>query len=561
MLADAGPAARAGTGPRLIERLVGLGSVYGKTIRDSRRATLVVGLLTGFIVFATAGALGSQFPTVFSRLELVAQAQLLPVALRGLLGEPIAVETLGGFVSWRVGNALPPMLGIWSVLALSGTLAGEAQRGSLDVLVATPVSRARVALQKLLGHATAVTVAMAMAALLTFVSGTVFGTLPADPIPLGAAFSHFVLTGLLMLLSGCVAFAVAPVVGRGRAAGIGFLVLFGTYLIPAYASTAPIFAALEPFSPFSWTADHRPLAGREDWLPVGVVALGTVVLGGLGILGFVRRDLGEAVGLRWLRLPSLPAGTANPFTRQLADRTGAAIGWAAGIGLYGALIAASSEAFSAGIAQLRGIGEIIARLYPGVDVSQPSGVLQLGFFAFGTLLAGLAGTTFVAGWAADEANRRLDLVLSTPVARARWAVASGLGVMAAVGLMVIVIALIIGPAVAAQGAEVATPVIGLGVLGLYAAGVAGIGLGVGGLVRASIAVPVAGGIVIGSYLLELIGNLLQLPDWVLQLSLNHHLGQPMSGRFDGPGIVLLTVLAVGGLAIGTLGLRRRDLRG
>ena len=561
MAADPRRAPRSRAGPRLADHLLGLGSVYGKTIRDSRRAILAAGGLSGLIVLATAAAVGAQFATAASRLELVAQAQLLPIALRGLLGEPIAVDTLGGFVSWRVGNTLPSILGIWSVLALSGTLAGEAQRGSLDVLVTAPISRRRIALQKLLGHVTAVSVAMAIAALLTFVAGAAFGTLPGDAIPLGAALGHFALTGLLMLLAGGAAFAAAPVVGRGRAAGIGFVVLFGGYIVPAYATTSAVLEALEPLSPFSWTTAHRPLAGQEDWLPVGVVALVAATLGALGVVAFDRRDLGRAVGLRWLRMPSLPAGTGNPFTRQLSDRTAAAIGWGIGIGVYGALIAASAEAFAAGIAQIRGISELIARLYPGVDIGSPSGVLQLGFFAFGTLLTGLAATSFVGGWAGDEANRRLDLVLSTPVARSRWAVTSGLGVMAAIALTVVVVGVFIGLSVAGPGGDVATPLVGLGVLALYAAAVAGIGLGAGGLIRAGIAVPVAGAVVISSYLLEVIGNILRLPNWVLQLSLNHHLGQPMAGRFDGPGLVLLAVLAVGGLAISTWGLRRRDLRG
>ena len=44
-------------------------------------------------------------------------------------------SSMGGFLSWRVGNFLPAMLGLWPVIALSGTLAGEAAKGSLDLLV------------------------------------------------------------------------------------------------------------------------------------------------------------------------------------------------------------------------------------------------------------------------------------------------------------------------------------------------------------------------------------------------------------------------------------------
>jgi len=96
-------------------------------------------------------------------------------------------------------------------------------------------------------------------------------------------------------------------------------------------------------------------------------------------------------------------------------------------------------------------------------------------------------------WAGDESNRRLDLVLSTPTARVRWAVASALGVLAAVLVVVVGSAALIGLAVAGQGGAPATPVIGLGVLALYGAAVAGAGLTVGGLIRPDLAAPVAGG--------------------------------------------------------------------
>ena len=67
-------------------------------------------------------------------------------------------------MSWRVGNFLPVMLGLWPVLALSGTLAGEAAKGSLDLLASTPHSRSSIALEKLAGHVTAVVFAMAILA-------------------------------------------------------------------------------------------------------------------------------------------------------------------------------------------------------------------------------------------------------------------------------------------------------------------------------------------------------------------------------------------------------------
>ena len=128
-------------------RVMGLRSIYAKTVRDSRRAALIVGGLAGLFMAATGAPFGLEFGTMALRQQFIAGIMTLPMAIRGLLGEPINIETLGGFLSWRVGNSLPVLLGLWSVLALSGTLAGEAAKGSLDLLASTPQSRRSIALQ------------------------------------------------------------------------------------------------------------------------------------------------------------------------------------------------------------------------------------------------------------------------------------------------------------------------------------------------------------------------------------------------------------------------------
>jgi ABC-2 type transport system permease protein len=540
-------------------RVMGLRSIYAKTVRDSRRAAIVVGGLGGLFMLATAAPYGLEFGTMALRQTFIAGMTALPAALRGLLGEPINIETLGGFVSWRVGNTLPVILGLWSVLALSGTLAGEAAKGSLDLLASTPQSRRSIALQKLGGHITALTAAMVLFAVITWLAGVAFAALPGDEIPLGAAFGQALLYGLLMLAAGSLSFAVAPFVGRTRALAFGLIALFGGYLINSYASLSPAIDALRPLSWYAWTAGHRPLAGVSDWPSVGLLAVVTAAFLAVGVFAFERRDLGDSTALRWLRPPSLPAGIGGPFTRQLADRAGIAIAWGVGVGLYAILIIVSADAFAKSIASIPQIEALIKSIYPDIDLQQPSGLLQLTFFAFGSFILGLAGASFLAGWSSDEGRRRLDLVLAAPLSRARWAIESGLGVYAAIGLMILVLAAFVGAGVATQAGEVIAPMLGVGVLGLATAAFAGVGLAVGGLVRASLAAPVAAGLVIATFLLDTLGEALDLPDAVLNLSLYRHLGQPMVGVFDPVGIVAATALAVGGLLIGAWGLGRRDL--
>src|SRR5688572_19716886 len=376
-------------------RVMGLRSIYAKTVRDSRRAALVVGGMGGLFMLATAAPYGLEFETMALRQQLIAGMTALPLALRGLLGEPINIELLGGFLSWRVGNTLPVVLGLWSVLALSGTLAGEATKGSLDVLASTPQSRRSIALQKLGGHLTALLAAMLLFALITWLAGVAFAVLPGDDFALTAALGQAVLYGLLMLAAGSLSFATAPFVGRTRALAFGLIALFAGYLINSYASLSPLIDALKPLSWYSWTAGHRPLAGVTDWPSVGLLAAVTAGFLAVGVLAFERRDIGDSAALRWLRLPSLPAGTGGPFRRPLADRTGIAIAWGVGNGLYATLMVASAEAFAESITSIPQIAALIGAVYPGIDISQPSGILQLTFFGFGSFIMGLAAASFV----------------------------------------------------------------------------------------------------------------------------------------------------------------------
>ncbi len=552
--------ARALTRPSPIARIAGLGSIYGKTVRDSRRAAILVGGVAALFVIATGAPYAtSDFGTVEARKVFIASLTALPPAVRGLLGEPINLDTLGGFVSWRVGNFLPVMLGLWPVLALSGTLAGEAAKGSLDLLASTPHSRPMIALEKLAGHLTAVVFAMAILALAIFGVGQLFARLPGDEISFAAAVGQAALYGVMMLAAGGAAFAAAPFLGRTRGLGVGLIVLFASYLIYGYSTLSPIIEALKPLSFFVWTAGHRPIAGVTDWPSVAALGAVDMVLFAIGILAFTRRDLGATANVGWLRLPSLPAGIAGPFSRQLADRFGIALAWGIGVGAYGILIVASADAFGKMISSVPTLQAVIEAVYPDLDLTQPSALLQLTFFSFGSFIIGLAGASFLAGWAGDEGRRRLEVVLSTPRSRASWAVRSGLGVLAAIGVVTVTIAVLIGIAIGSQGGDVVTPVAGVGILGLASAAFASVGLAAGGLFRLSLAAGVTAFLVIATLLIDTLGAALKLPDVILDLSLYKHLGQPIAGVFDPVGIVVAVVMVVGGVALCAFGLTRRDI--
>jgi ABC-2 type transport system permease protein len=283
-----------------------------------------------------------------------------------------------------------------------------------------------------------------------------------------------------------------------------------------------------------------------------------VVLLIVGVEAFVRRDLLVPSGGR-SRVPMIRLWIRGPFSRGLGERLPAAVSWGVLLGLFGVLIASSAAQFVAAIAKIPQVVEMIKKVYPNADILSSAGFLQLAFFEDGVIILGLAAAAYVGGWASDEGDRRLEVVLGAPIGRAAWALRSAASVLAAVAITSGIMAAAIAIGAAVQGDDPLRPVLGIAVLGLYGMALAGIGLAVGGLVRPSLAAPVTLLVGLGSFILELLGTILKWPNTILDISLKRHLGQPMIGEFDRGGLLLLAVLAVGGVLLCAAGMRRRDL--
>ncbi len=171
--------------------------------------------------------------------------------------------------------------------------------------------------------------------------------------------------------------------------------------------------------------------------------------------------------------------------------------------------------------------DLMRALMPDFDVTSAGGFLQ-AYAQILFIIAGFAGATFVAKWASDETEGRLEMLLTTPLARARWVIVGGMGAFVAAVVMTVMVA-------------------------------AGVGIAAGGLWRTSLAAEVAAVLVTATFLLDLLAPPLRLPDWVHQLALTAHMGAPMIGTWDVSGVVACLVIAVGGVALGAWGVRRRDV--
>jgi ABC-2 type transport system permease protein len=540
-------------------RLYGLGSVFGKTVRDSRLGILVVVALLGVMTAAGGLTMSTTYGTLEARRELAAMSADMPPMLRGMYGNPVNVDTLGGFVSWHYGAYFALLAGLWSILALSSTLAGEAHRGSLDFAVATPRSKRSIALEKVAGHVVAIGVTAAGVGVVAWLTGAVGATLPGDSIPPLAATGFAIGLAIRALIAGSIAFALAPFLGRGAAAGIAGSLMLGGYVIHSYRTVVPAFDTLGGATWFSWSAGHVPLAGPSDWPGIGITALVCLGLLAVGVEAFARRDVGVTIPVPAPRLPHALLGVRARSAGRSA--TSCRRRWPGASGSPPACSAAASAPCSTRWRTRLAMAEIFRNLIPGIDITTAAGFLQLAFAEIGFVLIGLAAATFIAARSADETAGRLELQLATPLTRARWAVASGVAAWLAIALVTVLLGTAIAVGVASVGQDPVTPATGTLALTLYGCALTGIGVAVAGLSRASFAMPAVLAFAIGTFLIDMFAPILRLPDWVGQLALTTHLGEPIVGTWDGAGVAACLALAIGGLMIGAWGMGRRDVGG
>jgi polyether ionophore transport system permease protein len=537
-----------------LSRIYGFGSIYAKSIRDARLAFIIAAGLLGGLSLAMGAAIPSVFPTPESRLEIDQLIGGMPSQMVDFFGKPVGLGTFGGYLTWKYGLVFVLTTSLWSILALSGTLAGEAGRGSLDIVATAPFGKRRIAIEKLAAHLTTLVLALAFMTIMITISSNAYGNAAlGDPLSLTSSVGFALWLGFTALFFGGLAFALGPILGRAGSAGVA-----GIALALAWSVNGLHLEPLTVLSPFSWTANHIALAGRYDWAGLALLGVGAAVLLAIGVEVFARRDLGVTAGIGLPTLPGAVLGVRGPISRAFGDQLPRALAWGLGLGVFGAMLTSLVGEMSGQLAGDANLLKVLQTAFPGLDLTTAGGFLQL-FIELFYIVAGFAAATFVAKWASDETGGRLEEVLATPLPRSRWVLSGGLAALAADGVMTLVFALSIGLGATSGGVSAGDAMLGSVSLGLYAAALIGIGVAIGGLWRASIAAELVALLVVATYLVGLLAPPLGLPDPVHQLALTTHFGQPMAGQWDASGVVACVVLAAGGLAIGAWGMRRRDV--
>ena len=262
------------------------GTLFAKTLRDQRRSLpawaaglFILGLYLAYLYpFFSRGASG-----------LLKMIGSLPPIIKNLIGQANPMATPEGFFALQPFSIFGPLL--FLLLAIgrgSEAAAGEFENGTLDLLLAHPISRQRLVLEKFFAQA----VALALLALAMW-GGLGAGTrLFAISLNLGrlaeAALSLYLLA--LAFLALTLALSCWSLNRRLSIAISGTWAVV-SYLVNAYA---PMVSSLRPFRPYSlffYYNGHNPLVNGIHAGHAAVLAAVCVISLLAALLLFQRRDL------------------------------------------------------------------------------------------------------------------------------------------------------------------------------------------------------------------------------------------------------------------------------
>jgi len=165
----------------------------------------------------------------------------------------------------------------------------------------------------------------------------------------------------------------------------------------------------------------------------------------------------------------------------------------------------------------------------------------------------------VNGWAADDAEGRLETILSAPVSRARVVVERIAAVVVASAVLVAVSSLAVYLTATSTGISLPGGrfVFASAAVLPVAYAFSGIGHALVGW-RPRVAVAILGALAVVGYFAQQFAPLFQWPDWVTNISLYALYGAPMS-EDDWGGIATLIAIGLAGTAVAIVAMRRRDV--
>ncbi|MBV9229686.1 MAG: ABC transporter permease subunit [Chloroflexi bacterium] len=538
-------------------------SIWSKTLRDYRVAILAWGLALG--LFAVIDFAEST-PTTIATFGSLAP-------LFRFLGDPYHIQTPEGFITWRIMELFVPLaISFWPILAGSRLVRGEEERGSMDVLLATPWSRTRLLLSKL----GAILLALILIGLL-FALGLIAGQARLEG---HANVVRALLAGLnaslLAFFFGCLALLFSQfTTRRAVAAGwtSGLLVL--SVLLD---STGRLVSGswVQYLSPFYYYNLNRPLIPSFPDQPLAAVLLMSlaVLCGGASLFFFARRDIGGVAfsslgkqepgnhyALRSLSQAERALSTRNVGLQTLRRDGWSALCWGLGVifvSVYCLVIALSTQqAFY----QLTQKTPLLQQLFFDTPINTNAAMLGTFLFTFMPAIVVAFALTLGLKWAADLENGRLEVLFSTPQARGK-VLLSRFGA----NVLVVLLASILTWLAVLIGAQLAHLAVNQSRIfaasfNMFPMALITLGLvyALAGRLRYAPLVSLLCAYIVLSYIEELFEGSITMPVWLMDLSIFHLYGNPVFVGVNWTNFLGMTGVAVVLLVMSLVQFRSADI--
>ncbi len=265
-----------------------LRSVYGETLWSRRAGLLWYSLGMAFLVGITVGV----YPTVREGADTFTQLmESMPQGMMSFFGSSDIAELLApaGFINSRVNASIGAIvLAVYAISLGTGAIAGEEDRRTMDLVLATPMSRSRIVLQR---FAAMVTLVAAVAAVV-FIVMAIGNPMVDLGFSLGNMIASNLGLALLALVFGSLALAVGGLTGRrGVTIGVAAGVTVASFFINGLAELVDWLQGPQKFTPFYWLQRSDPLS---EGFALGDTVLMLAVIGAflaIAIWGFERRDV------------------------------------------------------------------------------------------------------------------------------------------------------------------------------------------------------------------------------------------------------------------------------
>lgn len=452
--------------------------------------------------------------------------------------------TVGSVVMNETAQWMFIALAVMSVFAVVRHTRTEEETERAELIRAAPVGRHAALASAMLGTLVA-NVAVAIGNVVVLLA---FGLPLAGSLAFGAS-----MVGVGMVFGGVAAVTAQVASGSRAALAAGGVAIGVSFVLRAIGDVGN--GVLSWLSPIGWAQAIRAFADERWWvLALPMVTTAALILGARALQD--HRDFGSGlIAQRPGRATAAP-GLATPLALAVRLQRGALIGWAVGLGalafFYG-LVADQAEQM---IEDNPEMADFLAQLGMGsvTDAFLSTAILIMALFATGFTLSSVLRLR------SEELSGRVDPLLAGPIARRRWATSHLTVALLGTAALALVVGLSMGLAAAIVLADAGRIVeLTAATLAMVPAMwvLAGLALVLhGARPRWSLAAWAALAWVLVA---ALFGAVLDLPQWLLNLSPYQHVPALPAAPMTWLPLVVLTAIAGVLVLAGLAALDRRDI--